>query len=178
MFKIYFWEITWLNYDIFTNERILWIKFQLKIDSITSHQSLSIPFYLLCIKRKWEYWWTFCYNANSLSRFNRTRIRWSKDNVFLTKSRKFKISQKGALRIVHVSYRDSGIYTCHASLSSADLKLTVKPKPGDFPSQEEYEKYREDVGKFSPSSHCTRGATHSKFEHQTNANFNSMNSYK
>uniref|UniRef100_A0A1B0CNQ4 Alpha-carbonic anhydrase domain-containing protein n=2 Tax=Lutzomyia longipalpis TaxID=7200 RepID=A0A1B0CNQ4_LUTLO len=41
------------------------------------------------------------------SRFNRTRIRWSKDNVFLTKSRKFKISQKGALRIVHISYRDS-----------------------------------------------------------------------
>ncbi|XP_055685140.1 protein madd-4 isoform X4 [Lutzomyia longipalpis] len=79
------------------------------------------------------------------SRFNRTRIRWSKDNVFLTKSRKFKISQKGALRIVHISYRDSGIYTCHASLSSADLKLTVKPKPGDFPSQEQYEKYREDI---------------------------------
>ncbi|XP_037039972.1 protein madd-4 isoform X3 [Bradysia coprophila] len=66
-----------------------------------------------------------------VKRFNRTKIQWSRDRKTLRKSKKIKISKKGALRILDVTYRDQGTYACHAGLSVADLKLTVKPKPGD-----------------------------------------------
>lgn len=60
--------------------------------------------------------------------------------MFLTKTKTIKISKKGALRVLDVTYRDAGIYACHAGLSSAELKLTVKPKPGDPPpTAEDYE---------------------------------------
>lgn len=73
-------------------------------------------------------------------RYNRTKIRWSRDQTFLTKSKKIKISKKGALRILDVNYRDAGIYACHAGLSTAELKLSIKPKPGDaMPTEEEYD---------------------------------------
>ncbi|XP_055594208.1 protein madd-4 isoform X2 [Uranotaenia lowii] len=72
-----------------------------------------------------------------VKRFNRTKIRWSKDQTPLTKSRKIKISKKGALRILDVTFKENGIYTCHAGLSHADLKLTVKPKPGLSENQSE-----------------------------------------
>ncbi|XP_055302398.1 protein madd-4 isoform X5 [Sitodiplosis mosellana] len=65
------------------------------------------------------------------SRFNRTKIRWSKNSKFLTKTRNVKLSKKGALRILDVTYRDSGVYACHAGLSMSELRLKVKPKPGD-----------------------------------------------
>lgn len=65
------------------------------------------------------------------SRYNRTKIRWSKNSLFLSKTKTIKISKKGALRVLDVAYRDAGIYACHAGLSLAELKLTVKPKPGD-----------------------------------------------
>ncbi|XP_031629322.1 protein madd-4 isoform X6 [Contarinia nasturtii] len=65
------------------------------------------------------------------SRFNRTKIRWSKDSKFLTKTRNVKLSKKGALRILNVTYRDKGVYACHASMSVSELRLSVKPKPGD-----------------------------------------------
>lgn len=95
----------------------------------------------------------FIRTENLIVRFNRTKIQWSRDRKVLRKSKKFKISKKGALRILDVTYRDQGYvsddkkeislqsnwhsvsqisnYACHAGLSVADLKLTIKPKPGD-----------------------------------------------
>lgn len=67
----------------------------------------------------------------SFSRFNRTKIRWSKNSKFLAKTRNVKLSKKGALRILDVSYRDAGTYGCHAGHSISELRLRVKPKPGD-----------------------------------------------
>lgn len=74
------------------------------------------------------------------SRFNRTKIRWSKNSKFLAKTRNVKLSKKGALRILDVTYRDSGVYACHAGLSLSELRLKVKPKPGDRePTPSDYE---------------------------------------
>lgn len=67
----------------------------------------------------------------------RSKIQWAKDHKYLQQSKKFKISKKGALRINNATYRDSGVYTCIASRSTADITLTVKPIPGHFPNSEE-----------------------------------------
>ncbi|XP_046398762.1 ADAMTS-like protein 1 isoform X4 [Ischnura elegans] len=75
-----------------------------------------------------------------VKRFNRTKILWAKDHKFLNSSKKYRISKKGALRIQDVVYRDSGVYTCVAGRSSADLSLSVKPSPGHFPTSEEIER--------------------------------------
>lgn len=81
-----------------------------------------------------------CFRFASFSRYNRTKIRWSKNSLFLTKTKTIKISKKGALRVLDVTYRDGGVYACHAGLSVAELKLSVKPKPGDPPpTSEDYE---------------------------------------
>lgn len=83
-----------------------------------------------------------------LCRYNRTKIRWSRNDIFLDKSRKFKVSKKGALRILDLAYPDTGIYACHAGLSVEKIKITVKKKPGDpDPTSEDYE---EKQGKYSP----------------------------
>lgn len=74
-----------------------------------------------------------------VKKYNRTKIKWSKDHNFLAKSRKFKISKKGALRILDATFKDAGVYTCHAGLSVADLRLTIKPKPGDFRTEDKEE---------------------------------------
>ncbi|XP_071450701.1 protein madd-4-like isoform X3 [Hetaerina americana] len=75
-----------------------------------------------------------------VKRFNRTKILWAKDHKYINSSKKYKISKKGALRIQDVVYRDSGVYTCVAGRSSADLSLSVKPSPGHFPTSEEIER--------------------------------------
>lgn len=49
---------------------------------------------------------------------------------------------QGALRIQDLSIRDSGIYTCIAGKSKADLNLIVKQRPGEFPSSEEIERQK------------------------------------
>ncbi|XP_061705546.1 protein madd-4 isoform X3 [Cydia pomonella] len=74
--------------------------------------------------------------------YNRTKIQWAKDHQIITKSKKYKISKKGALRINSLSLRDHGIYTCVAGRSSANLTLLVKPRPGEFPSSEEIERHK------------------------------------
>ncbi|XP_017781634.1 PREDICTED: ADAMTS-like protein 1 isoform X2 [Nicrophorus vespilloides] len=76
-----------------------------------------------------------------VKRFNRTKIQWAKDHQYLSKSKKFKMSKKGALRVTGLTYRDSGVYTCVAGRSSADLTLTVRPKPGEFINSEEVERH-------------------------------------
>ncbi|GBP79725.1 Protein madd-4 [Eumeta japonica] len=75
--------------------------------------------------------------------YNRTRIQWAKDHQIISKSKKYKISKKGALRITSLSLRDHhGVYTCVAGRSSANLTLLVKPRPGEFPSSEEIERHK------------------------------------
>ncbi|XP_045540256.1 protein madd-4 [Papilio machaon] len=69
--------------------------------------------------------------------YNRTKIQWAKDHQIITKSKKHKISKKGALRITSLSLRDHGVYTCVAGRSSANLTLVVKPRPGEYPTSEE-----------------------------------------
>ncbi|KAH8329025.1 hypothetical protein KR074_001877, partial [Drosophila pseudoananassae] len=65
-----------------------------------------------------------------VKRYNRTKIKWSKDHKPLQRSRKFKVSKKGALRILDITFRDAGVYSCHAGLSSAEIAIEVKAKPG------------------------------------------------
>ncbi|XP_064554232.1 protein madd-4 isoform X4 [Drosophila montana] len=65
-----------------------------------------------------------------VKRYNRTKIKWSKDHKPLARSRKFKVSKKGALRILDITFRDAGVYSCHAGLSSAEINIEVKAKPG------------------------------------------------
>lgn len=72
-----------------------------------------------------------------VKRYNKTKIRWSKDYVPIKNNRKYKISKKGALRVLDITMKDAGIYTCHAGLSTSEIKLTAKAKPGDVISSEE-----------------------------------------
>ena len=81
-----------------------------------------------------------------VKKYNRTKIKWSKDHNYLPKSRKYKVSKKGALRILDVTFKDVGVYTCHAGQSVADITLTIKPKPGEFQSNEENENRGRDTG--------------------------------
>lgn len=76
-----------------------------------------------------------------MKRFNRTKIQWMKDRKELPKSKKYKISKKGVLRILSLVYRDNGVYTCIAGNSSANLLLTVKSVPGKFLSSEEVQRH-------------------------------------
>lgn len=78
-----------------------------------------------------------------VKKYNRTKIKWSKDHNYLPKSRKYKVSKKGALRILDVTFKDAGVYTCHAGMSVADITLTIKQKPGEFPSSEEVDRGRD-----------------------------------
>lgn len=86
-------------------------------------------------------------------RYNRTKIRWTKNSKFLGKTKNIKLSKKGALRILEVAYRDGGIYACHAGLSVAKLKLKVKPKSGDRdPTSADYESIEDDEEMLNNSS--------------------------
>lgn len=87
-----------------------------------------------------------------VKKYNRTKIKWSKDHNYLPKSRKYKVSKKGALRILDVTFKDAGVYTCHAGMSVADITLTIKPKPGEFPSSEENDRGR-DTSKYTHTQH-------------------------
>ncbi|XP_058981163.1 protein madd-4 isoform X1 [Musca domestica] len=77
-----------------------------------------------------------------VKRYNRTKIKWNKDHKPLVKSRKFKVSKKGALRILDITFRDAGVYSCHAGLSSAEITIDVKAKPGQRP--EDLERHESD----------------------------------
>jgi hypothetical protein len=75
-----------------------------------------------------------------VKRFNRTKIQWVKDKNVLPKSKKYKTSKKGALRVQNLTLRDSGRYTCLAGRSSASIQISVRPKPGEFVTSEEIQK--------------------------------------
>nr|XP_013105618.1 unnamed protein product [Stomoxys calcitrans] len=62
--------------------------------------------------------------------YDRSKIKWTLDNKPLEKSRKFKMSKKGALHIGNITFRDAGVYACQAGPSSAEITIDVKAKPG------------------------------------------------
>ncbi|KAG7296503.1 hypothetical protein JYU34_020277 [Plutella xylostella] len=93
--------------------------------------------------------------------YNRTKIQWAKDHQIITKSKKYKISKKGALRITSLSLRDHGVYTCVAGRSSANLTLVVKPRPGEFPSSEEIERHNKALDE--PSSPLADSRTDGRY---------------
>ncbi|XP_076230521.1 ADAMTS-like no long nerve cord isoform X4 [Nomia melanderi] len=71
-------------------------------------------------------------------KFDKTRIIWTKDNKELRKSRKYKISRKGALKINDITASDSGVYACIAGNSHAETQLIIKFRSKEQISSEEY----------------------------------------
>ncbi|CAL7946132.1 unnamed protein product [Xylocopa violacea] len=71
-------------------------------------------------------------------KFHTAQIVWTKDNKELRKSRKYKISRKGALKINDISSSDTGIYACKAGNSQAETHLFVKFRSKEQISSEEY----------------------------------------
>lgn len=91
-------------------------------------------------------------------RYNRTKIRWSKNAKSLGNTKNIKMSKKGALRILDVAYRDAGVFGCHAGLSTAELKLRVKPKPGDRdPTPADYESIEDEEENETENNNETEG---------------------
>ncbi|XP_033220968.1 protein madd-4 [Belonocnema kinseyi] len=72
-----------------------------------------------------------------VKKFDKKQIIWTKDRSELRRSRKHKISQKGALRIIDITYTDKGIYSCIAGHTQAEMHLLVKVRPRDQMSSEE-----------------------------------------
>lgn len=55
----------------------------------------------------------------------RAQIVWTKDNKEIRKSRKYKISRKGALKIIDIVSSDSGIYACIGKRSVSPIIFYV-----------------------------------------------------
>ncbi|XP_067210775.1 ADAMTS-like protein 3 isoform X4 [Linepithema humile] len=71
-------------------------------------------------------------------KFDKAQIIWTKDNKEIRKSRKYKISRKGALKIIDIAASDSGVYACIAGNSHAETQLVVKFRSKEQISSEEY----------------------------------------
>ncbi|EFN62926.1 ADAMTS-like protein 3, partial [Camponotus floridanus] len=71
-------------------------------------------------------------------KFDKAQIVWTKDNKEIRKSRKYKISRKGALKIIDIASSDSGTYACIAGDSHAETQLIVKFRSKEQISSEEY----------------------------------------
>ncbi|XP_043590534.1 protein madd-4-like isoform X2 [Bombus pyrosoma] len=71
-------------------------------------------------------------------KFDKAQIAWTKDNKELRKSRKYKISRKGALKINDITSSDAGVYACIAGNSHAETRLIVKFRSKEQISSEEY----------------------------------------
>ncbi|XP_076668534.1 ADAMTS-like no long nerve cord isoform X2 [Andrena cerasifolii] len=71
-------------------------------------------------------------------KFDKAQIIWTKDNKELRKSRKYKISRKGALKINDINSADTGVYACIAGNSHAETQLIVKFRSKEQISSEEY----------------------------------------
>ncbi|KAF3423167.1 hypothetical protein E2986_06800 [Frieseomelitta varia] len=71
-------------------------------------------------------------------KFDKAQIAWTKDNKELRKSRKYKISRKGALKINDITSTDTGVYACIAGNSHAETHLIVKFRSKEQISSEEY----------------------------------------
>ncbi|KAF6216025.1 hypothetical protein GE061_000362 [Apolygus lucorum] len=96
-----------------------------------------------------------------VKKFDRSKIQWAKDHKLISSSKKYRISKKGALRIQEASYGDTGVFTCLAGRSSADITITVKARPGEFPSSEEIEKHTSN--QLDPAMHSNGDPPHRPF---------------
>ncbi|BES91442.1 Thrombospondin type 1 domain [Nesidiocoris tenuis] len=96
-----------------------------------------------------------------VKKFDRAKIQWAKDHKLISSSKKYRISKKGALRIQEASYGDTGVFTCLAGRSSADITITVKARPGEFPSSEEIEKHTSN--QLDPAMHSNGDLPHRPF---------------
>ncbi|XP_017889029.1 protein madd-4 isoform X2 [Ceratina calcarata] len=71
-------------------------------------------------------------------KYDKEQIVWTKDDKELRKSRKYKISRKGALKINDITSTDAGVYACIADNSHAETRLFVKFRSKEQISSEEY----------------------------------------
>ncbi|GAB6031210.1 hypothetical protein CHUAL_009029 [Chamberlinius hualienensis] len=67
-----------------------------------------------------------------VKKFDRAKIQWAKDHIYLESSKRFRISRKGTLKIRSAQYSDSGVYTCIAGNSKANITVIIKPKPSIY----------------------------------------------
>ncbi|XP_053596923.1 protein madd-4 [Microplitis demolitor] len=72
-----------------------------------------------------------------VKKFSKGQIIWTKDRAELHKSKKYKISRKGALKVIDIGLTDSGSYACIAGQSHAELRLIVKHRTREQMSSEE-----------------------------------------
>ncbi|XP_011300116.1 ADAMTS-like protein 3 [Fopius arisanus] len=72
-----------------------------------------------------------------VKKFNKQQISWMKDRAEIRKSRKYKISKKGALKIVDIGVTDAGVYSCRAGGTKAELRLIVRHRTREQMSSEE-----------------------------------------
>ncbi|KAF7274526.1 hypothetical protein GWI33_012822, partial [Rhynchophorus ferrugineus] len=93
-----------------------------------------------------------------VKRFDKSKIQWKKDNQVLSQSKKYKSSRKGALRVHNLTLRDRGVYSCTAGKSTANITITVKSKPGEFPTSEEIQRQTH----LGVTSSATTGKVHGK----------------
>ncbi|XP_050432686.1 ADAMTS-like protein 1 isoform X2 [Adelges cooleyi] len=70
----------------------------------------------------------------------RAKIQWTKDGQTLQNGKKVRITKKGVLKIHATTYSDRGTYSCTAGNVRATMNISIKPRPGEFPSSEEIDK--------------------------------------
>ncbi|XP_050540145.1 protein madd-4 isoform X2 [Daktulosphaira vitifoliae] len=75
-----------------------------------------------------------------VKRYDRSKIQWTKDNQVLQTEKKIRITKKGILKIRSTTYSDRGLYSCTAGNVRATMNISIKPRPGEFPSSEEIDK--------------------------------------
>uniref|UniRef100_A0A8D8V293 ADAMTS-like protein 1 n=3 Tax=Cacopsylla melanoneura TaxID=428564 RepID=A0A8D8V293_9HEMI len=101
--------------------------------------------------------------------FDRSKIKWTKDGQVIRRGKNYKISKKGALKIVRATFQDNGVFTCRAGQSGADITIVVKPKTGVFINSEELP--HGDGSKIDPS-HYEPGKSPLRYDpedsHETN----------
>ncbi|XP_046460782.1 ADAMTS-like protein 1 isoform X7 [Daphnia pulex] len=61
--------------------------------------------------------------------FDKSKISWMKDHILLVKNPKHELNKKGMLRIRDATFSDSGVYSCIAGRSVANITVTVRPAP-------------------------------------------------
>ncbi|CAG0900002.1 unnamed protein product, partial [Darwinula stevensoni] len=64
-------------------------------------------------------------------RFDRSELKWTKDDWPILENGRIRISKQGSLRIRRLRLQDSGIYTCIAGEASGNLVLTVRDRDAD-----------------------------------------------
>ncbi|EFX85379.1 hypothetical protein DAPPUDRAFT_20190, partial [Daphnia pulex] len=68
--------------------------------------------------------------------FDKSKINWMKDHILLVKNAKHELNKKGMLRIRDATFSDSGVYSCIAGRSVANITLLwpLQQQPEQSPS--------------------------------------------